>query len=493
MPDFVRPLQRTAGAPLPQGLGPTDSPTFTAITLSDLTALRLTATDAAKKIISVAALSAWIAGTANQVVVADDGDGSITLSTPQDITAASSPTFAGVTLSSLTASRLMASSGAKAAISVANLQSWIAGTANQIITADDGDGSITLSTPQSIGTGSSPIFAGLTNSALTSGRVVISGASGIQTDDADLTFTGGNTLHAHTLTVDIGALTVTDGTVTTGNATAMSLSTSGGIQFKALHLASAVNYIYARGAITGNPAYGIIGITGADSNMGINYNTAGTGRHRFSTDGDGTTVQVEIISIASANRFITLAGSNNGNPTIATSGGQLAITPDMLKPSGSNIQFNNPDNTISMTIKNAGATGANNFIISGAAIRFGGYGAGALTTDGSGNITAASDPATKSNIRPFMRGLESILEINPILHGYTKESGLDQTRLDYVGFDAINVYRTIPEAVGKNPDLMDTEGNIKQLGYLTFNPFVVLAASVNALKELDKRLKAGGL
>jgi hypothetical protein len=39
-----------------------------------------------------------IAGTSNQVIVTDDGDGTITLSTPQDIHTAASPTFAGMTL-----------------------------------------------------------------------------------------------------------------------------------------------------------------------------------------------------------------------------------------------------------------------------------------------------------------------------------------------------------------------------------------------------------
>jgi hypothetical protein len=112
-------------------------------------------------------------------------------------------------------------------------------------------------------------------------------------------------------------------------------------------------------------------------------------------------------------------------------------------------------------------------------VRFNAYGAGALTTDASGNITAASDERIKSNIRPFSRGLAEILAVNPILHGYTEESGLDQTRDDYAGFSAQQVQTIIPEAIGANAD-----------GMLSFSDRPVMAALVNAVKELSARLAA---
>jgi len=113
------------------------------------------------------------------------------------------------------------------------------------------------------------------------------------------------------------------------------------------------------------------------------------------------------------------------------------------------------------------------------AIRFNAYGAGTLTTDGSGNITAVSDERIKSNIRPFSRGLSDVIAINPILHGYTTESGLDQTRDDYAGFSAQQVQTIIPEAVGVNAD-----------GMLSFSDRPIIAALVNAVKELSARVAA---
>lgn len=63
------------------------------------------------------------------------------------------------------------------------------GTANQVILTDGGaNGDLTLSTPQSIGTGSSVTFANVTDSALTAGRVVVAGTAGILASDSGLTY-----------------------------------------------------------------------------------------------------------------------------------------------------------------------------------------------------------------------------------------------------------------------------------------------------------------
>jgi len=75
------------------------SPEFATFTLMDLTASRLIATDANKKLVS-SDLASRVAGTTNQITVTDDSDGTITLSTPQNIHTGASPTFADLTLSS---------------------------------------------------------------------------------------------------------------------------------------------------------------------------------------------------------------------------------------------------------------------------------------------------------------------------------------------------------------------------------------------------------
>ena len=111
------------------------------------------------------------------------------------------------------------------------------------------------------------------------------------------------------------------------------------------------------------------------------------------------------------------------------------------------------------------------------AIRFNAYGSGAITSDASGNLTAVSDERAKRDIRPFVRGLADVLKLKPILHGYTVESGLDQTKDDYAGFSAQNVQSVMPEAVGQMAD-----------GMLTLNDRAILAAVVNAVQELAARV-----
>lgn len=104
---------------LSKKLGYTGTPVFTSIALTGLIASRLIAADGDKAFESVSDLTTWIAGTANQIVVTDDGDGTITLSLPAD------------------------------------LQSWEGGSSD--VTLD----TLHLSVGQPLHTGDSPIFADL--------------------------------------------------------------------------------------------------------------------------------------------------------------------------------------------------------------------------------------------------------------------------------------------------------------------------------------------
>lgn len=74
------------------------------------------------------------------------------------LNADSTPTFASQTISGLTANRLIASNASQVLVS-SDLYSWVTETSNQVLIADDGDGTITFSTPQNIHTGATPTFA----------------------------------------------------------------------------------------------------------------------------------------------------------------------------------------------------------------------------------------------------------------------------------------------------------------------------------------------
>jgi len=124
------------------------------------------------------------------------------------------------------------------------------------------------------------------------------------------------------------------------------------------------------------------------------------------------------------------------------------------------------------------AAGAFRFNMTSAGlVQVSGYGAGTLTTDASGNVTAISDERLKYIQRPFTRGLRQISELRPIIYKWRPESGLE-TQHEYAGFSAQQVKRFIPEAVGQDP-----------AGHLTFQDRPIEAALVNAVQELAAQVK----
>jgi hypothetical protein len=98
----------------------------------------------------------YIGGTTDEITVTDNGNGTVTLSLPDSIK-----------LDGATAFRLLATDGTKKTVSVTDLTNWIAGTTDQIIVTDDTDGTVTLSTPQSIATDSDVTFNTVTVASYT--------------------------------------------------------------------------------------------------------------------------------------------------------------------------------------------------------------------------------------------------------------------------------------------------------------------------------------
>ena len=104
------------------------------------------------------------------------------------------------------------------------------------------------------------------------------------------------------------------------------------------------------------------------------------------------------------------------------------------------------------------------------------YGSGAATFDASGNITSVSDERLKDIQGAFTDSLAAISGINPILYKYNESSGLETGNV-YAGFSAQNVKQFIPKAVG-----------VDKSGYYSLNDMPILAAMVNAIKELKSEI-----
>lgn len=157
---------------LPQGIAAASTPTFAGLTLTGPLVGGSVAPDNASYLTLGANATLTnervLTGTANQVVLTDGGaGGNLTLSLPQSIAAASTPTFAGLTLTGPLVGGSVAPSGASyvtlATDATLTSERVLTGTANQVILTDGGaGGNITLSLPQSIATTSTPTFGPLT-------------------------------------------------------------------------------------------------------------------------------------------------------------------------------------------------------------------------------------------------------------------------------------------------------------------------------------------
>lgn len=103
-------------------------------------------------------------------------------------------------------------------------------------------------------------------------------------------------------------------------------------------------------------------------------------------------------------------------------------------------------------------------------------------------VFATSDERLKKNIIPFTKGLAAILEINPITYDWNTETSGVTSNHPWTGFSAQQVQKSLPEAVHVLPD--DANGNKPLQGVLDFHYQTVLAAVVNAIKELHAEVQS---
>lgn len=102
---------------------------------------------------------------------------------------------------------------------------------------------------------------------------------------------------------------------------------------------------------------------------------------------------------------------------------------------------------------------------------------GPVSADGSGVLNCSSDERLKTILGSYTPGLSAINTITPILYTWKPGTGLTSSST-ILGFSAQNVQAVIPEAVSTN-----------SRGSLQLNEFGVLAAAVNAIKELDAKVQ----
>jgi|GEM_PF-2209375 len=158
----------------------------------------------------------------------------------------------------------------------------------------------------------------------------------------------------------------------------------------------------------------------------------------------------------------------------------------ILAPNVTNAGGGTITNTASLYIDDAPTGGTNNYALQ---IASGGLSAtgtiifpslvscGGLQTNGAGVVSCTSDAAFKDVHSDFTAGLDAIMQIHPKTYSWKAGTYLYDGGVNYSGFIAQDVGAAIPEGV-----------SVGSGGQLQLNTTTVLAAAVNAIKELDIKL-----
>jgi hypothetical protein len=100
-----------------------------------------------------------------------------------------------------------------------------------------------------------------------------------------------------------------------------------------------------------------------------------------------------------------------------------------------------------------------------------------VQTNAAGLMSCTSDARLKDIHGSFNEGLSAVTKINPQTYSWKKSTELFDGGVRYSGFIAQDVEQAVPEAVNTNPK-----------GYKQVSTTAILAAAVNAIKDLDKKV-----
>ncbi|MDB5190051.1 MAG: hypothetical protein JWN49_377 [Parcubacteria group bacterium] len=237
-------------------------------------------------------------------------------------------------------------------------------------------------------------------------------------------------------------------------------------------IADGTNLVQARGIfVTGK--YAVIAMNTGVSVMSVDgIDSPGGSFGNVSAQTLVATYDAQIGGSIFANGSLNVGGGIKSDGALSVLGGGITA-------STSAADFRNASGTPLLLVRNDGNVGIGTTtpgsqLTTTGTVQFANYGsAGAtVTTDANGNISVSSDERLKNINGSFSRGLADIEKLSPILYHWNAVSGLDQNG-QYAGFSAQNVQSAIPEAVATD-----------NRGYLTLADRPIIAASVNAIKEL---------
>lgn len=448
--------------------------------------------------------------SANRVITWKPNNANRTIDLAGNLTLAGSLTSSGaypITLTATAATSVTLPTSGTLATTAGTVAS-ITGTANEI-TASAATGAVTLSLPTALtftgktitgGTFASPALTTPTLGVASGTSLALGGAT-IGTDALGVT---------GTFTVTGPSGSATQGTFTSARAGLSTWNfnnTDVGSGSVSLHLGS----LYSLDIKANSPG-GEVGVyAGATGTLKLN----GGGNINIDTASSAGTIT--LASLVTTSKAVTMSAAltyggvtlsnavtGTGNMVLSTSptftgtitaaaanySGLLSASATSLSAalqiknaslSGKNWDFipqtNSGDTDLLFYYEGTGA-GTKAVLSKDGAWQWNAYGAGAITSDSSGNLTSVSDETLKDIQRDFTATVDGI---KPIVYKWKKESGME-TEHEYAGFSAQNCQAADPLMVGKRGD-----------GKLTLQDRAVLAAVVNSIHQLNERLSRAGI
>ena len=130
------------------------------------------------------------------------------------------------------------------------------------------------------------------------------------------------------------------------------------------------------------------------------------------------------------------------------------------------------------------------FRINAGTISFPSYGAGTLSTNASG-VISASDARFKIKTRSVENGLNTVLQLQPTYYRW-KDDCVFHTEHEELGFFAQEVGAVIPEASPEPEEapVLDKDGNMLSVKYKNYHDRAIVAVMVKAIQELSAKVTA---
>ncbi len=280
------------------GLGTANTVSFAGLSVTSLEQAnpRLVASNATGTLLNVPNLSTWVTGTTNRITVADDGDGTVTLSAPQDLHTTATPSFATLSLSSqlkilesgATPTKYTIFQGGDQTVDITYTLPTALGAAGTVLTDAAGNGVLSWAA----GGGGTSDHAALTHLAYAD-----SGHTGFQA--------------THTSLTDIVGLAVTDGNIIVGDGTNW-VAESGATARTSLGLGTTDSPTFANVYV---PDDGIVGISGGARIVfdSTNNNLTGVAHEFIVGDSSSVTPTKKHLYWGSANAHVDLGGLGYNN------------------------------------------------------------------------------------------------------------------------------------------------------------------------------------